>query len=327
MAKHSHSQWLNVLTELGVVGLVLFAVAIGGLVAAAFGRLFRDRGDPHRALLAACQAAIVAFVVHMSLDWDWDMTAIAIAFLLLAGVSAAYVRESGRRGSAAPGVSPGRARRHRLGSAAARIVPSLGVRLLATGVILFAVACWALPYLAERDDRRGSGPAEPRAGDRGRGQGAARGCTRPPRRRSALDARRDAGSAGDLEAAAATLDRAVRLQPDNYKPYYQMGNLRLQGFGDEASARLWYQKALELSPMDPGARRVLGRAVGSVAATALSGVAPRSLRGLVRVGHGLPREQGSGPRRRGRSQRGDPVRVGEQLAQHLRSASAPPPPR
>ncbi len=48
VAKHSHSQWLDVLTELGVVGFVLFALAIGGLVAAAFGRLFRDRRDPHR---------------------------------------------------------------------------------------------------------------------------------------------------------------------------------------------------------------------------------------------------------------------------------------
>ncbi len=36
-----------------------------------------------------------------------------------------------------------------------------------------------------------------------------------------------------------------------------MGNLQLQGFGDKASARLWYQKALELSPMDPGTRHML----------------------------------------------------------------------
>ena len=34
-AKHSHSQWLNVLTELGVVGFVLFLVAVGGLLVAA----------------------------------------------------------------------------------------------------------------------------------------------------------------------------------------------------------------------------------------------------------------------------------------------------
>ncbi len=119
VAKHSHSQWLNVLTELGVVGLVLFAVAVGGLVAAAFGRRLWDRRDPHRALLAACQAAIIAFVVHLSLDWDWDMTAITIAFLLLAGVSAAYVRDRRPVARRAPASDPGRARRHRLSSAPA----------------------------------------------------------------------------------------------------------------------------------------------------------------------------------------------------------------
>ena len=72
---HSHSQWLNVLSELGIVGFVLFAVAIGGLVVAACARLFADRADPHRGLAASCQAAIIAFVVHISLDWDWDMAA------------------------------------------------------------------------------------------------------------------------------------------------------------------------------------------------------------------------------------------------------------
>ena len=77
------------LSELGVVGLILFATAIGGLVVAVFRRPFRDRGDPDQALLAACQAAVVAFLLRISIDWDWDMAAITLAFLLLAGVSAA----------------------------------------------------------------------------------------------------------------------------------------------------------------------------------------------------------------------------------------------
>ena len=45
-AKHSHSQWLNVLTELGVVGFALFLVAVGGLLVAVFRRARRDRDDP-----------------------------------------------------------------------------------------------------------------------------------------------------------------------------------------------------------------------------------------------------------------------------------------
>lgn len=261
IAKHSHSQWLNVLTELGVVGLVLFLVVIGGLVAAAFGRRLWDRRDPHRALLAACQAAVIAFVVHLSLDWDWDMTAITIAFLLLAGVSAAYVRDrrpASLQASASDPAGPGLTTSAPGPDPATRVTPSLGVRLLATGVILFAVVCWVLPYLAERDTAAAQDQLS-------RGQVAA--AEARARRATTLDplavdplltlAETQAQS-GDLEAAAATLDRAVRLQPDNYKPYYQMGNLQLQGLGDEAAARAWYLKALELSPMDPGTRRALG---------------------------------------------------------------------
>jgi Flp pilus assembly protein TadD len=63
---------------------------------------------------------------------------------------------------------------------------------------------------------------------------------------------------GDPDAAAATLQRAVRLQPDNYRPYYQMGTLLLESFHDEAAARAWYLRALELNPMHPGLRNALG---------------------------------------------------------------------
>ncbi len=262
VAKHSHSQWLNVLTELGVVGFVLFAVAIGGLVVAAFGRLFRDRRDPHRALLAACQAAIIAFVVHMSLDWDWDMTSITIAFLLLAGVSAAYVKDRSavarrertsaraRRDGPRPVVAPG--------PATHAITPSWGLRLLATGVILFGVVCWALPYFAERSTAAAQDQLS-------RGQvasaeaGARRAIALDPLAVDPLQALAAVQvQEGDLKAAAATLIRAVRLQPANYEPYYLMGNLQLEGFRDDAAARLWYQKALELNPMDPATRHMIG---------------------------------------------------------------------
>ncbi len=263
--KHSHSQWLNVLSELGIVGLVLFVVAIGGLVVAAFGRVLRDRHDPHRALLAACQAAVAAFVVHISFDWDWDMVAIGLAFVVLAGVCAAYVREraaaargSARAGRAAAGPAGTAPAATSAAPATVAIAPSRGWRLLATGVVLFAVVCWALPYLAERSTAQ--------AQDRlSRGQVAS--AESSARRAAALDplavdplltlAAAQAQS-GDPRAAAATLDKAVRLQPANYEPYYQMGNLQLEWFQDPATARLWYLKALELNPMHPGTRHMLG---------------------------------------------------------------------
>jgi hypothetical protein len=246
VVKHSHSQWLNVLSELGIVGLVLFVIAIGGLVVAAFGRLRADRGDPHRSLLAACQAAMVVFIVHMSLDWDWDMAAITIAFLLLAGVSASYVRDRGLIAAGAPAV-------------AARPAGAslLGLRLLATAILVFVVESWAMPYLAER--------ATVAAGDlasRGRTAAAlvqARRATQfdplsvdPLLALAAVQAQM-----GQLNEAAATLVDAVRLQPGNYEPYYRMGTLQRDSFHDAAAARLWYEKALLLNPRDPATRHML----------------------------------------------------------------------
>ena len=246
---HSHSQWLNVLSELGIVGFLLFAVAIGGLVVAACARLFADRADPHRGLLAGCQAAIIAFVVHISLDWDWDMAAATIAFLLLAGVSAAYVRERATCSFPTSEDKP--------------VPPSsrslLGLRLVATAMIVFGVVSWALPYVAER--QAASALDELSRGDIASAQAAAR-------RASGLDplavdplfvlASAQARD-GDLAAAEATLERAVRLQPDNYAPYYEMGSFQLEVLHDRRAAQPWYRRALQLNPLDAAARRMVDR--------------------------------------------------------------------
>ena len=244
VVKHSHNQWLNVLSELGLVGLVLFVVAVGGLVVAAFGRLFKDRTDPERSLLAACQAAIVVFVVHMSIDWDWDMAVITVAFLLLVGVAAAYVRQRGQAGDAAA-ATPSRR-------------PSLAVRLLVTGLVVFGAISWALPYLSQRAT---SGAVN--AASRGRLTQAAA---------SAREASRlDPLAVGPLitlalvqvqqrqaTAARTTLDKAVHLQPRNYETYYQMGLLELNSFGRRSAATQWFRRALALNPLDSLTRQQLG---------------------------------------------------------------------
>ncbi len=260
-AKHSHSQWLNVLTELGVVGFALFLVAVCGLLVAVFRHVGRVRDDPCRSLLAACQAAVAAFVVHLSIDWGWDMAAITLAFLLLAGVSASYVRDRRVMTAAAPH-APGPAASGLAPEVpAASIVrpasPSLSVRVLATSVVLFAVVGWALPYFAERatisaQDQLSRGQVEAAEAD------ARRAASLDPLSIDPLLTLADVqAQQGDPDAAAATLQRAVQLQPHNYRPYYQMGTLFFESFHDEAAARAWYLRALELNPMHPGLRSAL----------------------------------------------------------------------
>ncbi|MEE4275078.1 MAG: O-antigen ligase family protein [Thermoleophilia bacterium] len=95
VVRHAHSQWLNVLSELGWIGLTLFVAAIALFVVAAFRRLTHDRGDPERPLLAALQAGVLAFVVHISWDWDWDMAVAGSVFFLFAAAAAAFLTTRG----------------------------------------------------------------------------------------------------------------------------------------------------------------------------------------------------------------------------------------
>jgi hypothetical protein len=90
VVKHAHSQWFNVLSELGIVGLVLLAAALVLFVVAAVGNPFARRGDPLHPLLVALQVGAVAFFVHMSWDWDWDMAAAGMLAFALIAVTVSY---------------------------------------------------------------------------------------------------------------------------------------------------------------------------------------------------------------------------------------------
>ncbi len=99
VVKHAHSQWFNVLSELGVVGLALFAAAVVLFVAAMVGNPFARRRDPLHPLLVALQAGVMAFFVHMSWDWDWDMAAVGTLVFVFIAVCVSY-RSTRARGRA-----------------------------------------------------------------------------------------------------------------------------------------------------------------------------------------------------------------------------------
>lgn len=120
VVKHAHSQWFNVLSELGVVGLGLFAAAVALILAAAVRNPFADRGDPLRPLVVALQAGLVAFVVHISWDWDWDMAAVGVVFFLFAATCSTYLEtRAARRGLQAAALADGRPPAPRTGDQAA----------------------------------------------------------------------------------------------------------------------------------------------------------------------------------------------------------------
>jgi hypothetical protein len=79
-AQDAHSLPLQVLGELGIVGLALLAAFLSGLVLAAARALKRN------ALAVGPVAALVAYFAHAPLDWDWEMPALTLVAMVLAGV-------------------------------------------------------------------------------------------------------------------------------------------------------------------------------------------------------------------------------------------------
>lgn len=77
-ARNAHNLYLEVLGELGPVGLLLLCVALGTPLVAAV----RVRRRP---LVAAAAGAYVAFLLHAAVDWDWQLTGLTLTALLCGG--------------------------------------------------------------------------------------------------------------------------------------------------------------------------------------------------------------------------------------------------
>jgi O-Antigen ligase len=92
----AHSVELELLSELGIVGLALFVVAV---VAAARGAVRSRRLGPSAANLTAIALASGAYwLVHTSVDWFWPYPAITAPLLALIGSACApAIRLVGRR--------------------------------------------------------------------------------------------------------------------------------------------------------------------------------------------------------------------------------------
>ena len=74
IVRDAHSVYLETLAELGVVGLILFALAFGAPLVAAVGA----RREP---LAVGALGAYVVYLVHAGLDWDWELTGLTVPAL------------------------------------------------------------------------------------------------------------------------------------------------------------------------------------------------------------------------------------------------------
>jgi O-Antigen ligase len=78
--RDAHSLEIEVAAELGLPGLIAFALLVGGVTAAALGALRR-----RRELAAGPAVALLAWFLHASIDWDWQLPAVTLPAIALAG--------------------------------------------------------------------------------------------------------------------------------------------------------------------------------------------------------------------------------------------------
>jgi hypothetical protein len=83
--RDAHSLYLETLGELGILGFVLLAGALGTGLVAGVCRLGRSAGD-ERVLIAALLASFLAWLLAVGIDWMWEETVVAVVGFVLLGL-------------------------------------------------------------------------------------------------------------------------------------------------------------------------------------------------------------------------------------------------
>ena len=124
------------------------------------------------------------------------------------------------------------------------------MRIVATAALVLLAASWLVPYLAAKEESAALFAASD-------GQTAV--ALSHARRSASLDPLSVdpliteslvLQQQGRNVEALAVLEKAARLQPDNYEVFYQQGVLLLQAFGRKQAAVAALRRALALNPLD-----------------------------------------------------------------------------
>jgi hypothetical protein len=232
-----HNVPLQFLSETGLVGFFFALVAIGAAAVGVVKRLRRLRGQ-ERAAATALAVLAAAYVLHSLVDFDWDFVAVSAPFFLSVGAL--------------------------LGGTAVRDEP----RLAWSPVPAVAAIAVALSLLTPWFAQRSTDSAEAAIAD-----------GRPVRAyRDARDARSLNPLAldpvlvqaaaleqlGDFQGARRLYIDAVRLQPLNWRTWYELGRFE-EGQEDWGRAIPPLARAVQLDPLNalPAAELVQARADGA----------------------------------------------------------------
>jgi UDP-N-acetylmuramyl pentapeptide phosphotransferase/UDP-N-acetylglucosamine-1-phosphate transferase len=235
-----HSLELQVLSELGLVGLVLLACALSGVVWGAVRMRAPARGSPlSRALLVGGLGTFTAWLVQASVDWMAllpGLTAIALA----AAATLIWPRGAPARETAAGAAAPSRALAGRPALAAG--ASALVIALIVAGASLSRQGL-ADVYRSRAQRELAANPLAALS-DADRSLEIDASSMQAYYLRAAAFARFDQGG-----AAEATLSSALRREPGNFVTWVLLGDVDVRRH-ELASASARYRRAHELNPRD-----------------------------------------------------------------------------
>ncbi|WP_028067327.1 O-antigen ligase family protein [Solirubrobacter soli] len=219
-----HSLYLETMSEMGIVGLVLLLVALGTPLVMGVARLGGEERHAHGAFVAAG----TMLAIHAGIDWDWEMPALFVWVFGAGGVVLA-----GRAGSGS-----------RLGTLGRmpRVVAALAVLVLAMTPALFAYSQGPLDQAINAYDDRNCDvaindalTATERFGTRPEPWAVLGYC----------DAR-----FGQYALARRAMNAARQRDPNNWQ--YTYGQAIVYGVSG-LDPRPYAREALRLNPLDPDA--------------------------------------------------------------------------
>lgn len=234
--RDAHSLWLEVLGELGLVGLILAVGAFGYGILVALRRVRGDEG-PDRILVAALGATLFAWAFAAAIDWMWEMTVVSAVAVICLGLI----------------TGPATARRPQLAPS------SRGSRSFSVGVAVIAAA-WlvicaqASPLLSEM--RIADSQVAAARGEFDAALTAARGARtlqpwagNPYRQLALVEEER-----ASFAAAMGYIQEAIAREPGNFELWSDAARIE-RGSGNLVGAGQRFERARRLDPSLSAARR------------------------------------------------------------------------
>jgi len=225
----AHSVYVEMLSELGLPGLLVTLAALL-LVLAAFARGLVGRA-PH--VHAALFAAGMAWALHAGIDWDWEMPAVTAWFWAFGGMALA-----------APAAEAARAAPRSI----ARVAIALGCLALAVTPALMAASQARLNDAVAAFDR---GDCDAAIDDALESLRVMPSRPQPLEVLGYCDAR-----LGLHELAIGAMESGIDRDPENWELYYGLALVRANAGRDPRAAA---REALRLNPHNPLARSAVRR--------------------------------------------------------------------